>query len=977
MTDLGTILQTGLAGSYTIERELGRGGMAMVFLARDLKHDRLVALKVLDPELAASVGSERFLREIRVAARLQHPHILTVHDSGEVAATGGGPALLWYTMPYVEGESLRDRLSREGQLPVAEAVTIAREAADALGHAHEHGIIHRDIKPENLLLAGGHVAVADFGIARALGSEAQQLTGTGLAVGTPAYMSPEQATGDAAVDARADVYALGCVLYEMLAGEPPWTGPTPMQVITRAMTEPYRPLHTVRSAVPPAVERVVATALARVPADRFANGTGMARALDAAVVTPTAMPTIDAVVPDQPQPRRSRWPMVAAITALALLLLLVLFYLPSRDNRGTVLGDNLVAVAPFELVSSDADLAVWSDGMVDVLARYFDGAGTLRAVAPTRAIRAWDGRADRESAGRFGRKMGARYVVYGQVIGGADSVRLTASLLDLSDSTEMATRDWRGAAARMDRLADSLATMFLDVLGRTRELGQVRRDPLGTSDPLAVREFLSGMRDLRRASYASAADHFTRSIAHDTGFVLGRLYGSHARGWLTAANDSIAIRLRLEAGARNRGLTRRDSLMVLADSLAAAQYLRFDSGLGPDFTRAARMAQVMDTALASYPDDPDVIYRITDENYHLNLLGKSQRWHYQNFRRATALDPQSALAFEHAVELSPMFEPPDTTLALVRNMLAVPGLPDEKRQALRMVEFFFDPSVPVAAKQTAMDTASADLMRRAQRFTEWTVDTLGLMLARTRARRFPEAPGVPELLVEQLLYHGRLSEAVSALERVRSPNQRRYLARELASLDALPVARFDSLNDAGWDSPSPFGPLTGLSIWVATGDTARLGRLQRRVDSVAGAAPPEVRQELEPAADFIRAMLSLARGDSTAARRRTPRIENAPLGLQAETPFGLLPAELTLAFDPEDRAWALLQSRQSGAPEPDAVIWRLYRARLAEKRGERAIAIDNYGFVARLWRDAEEPLAGLAREAREALVRLNAEPRTR
>jgi hypothetical protein len=370
-----------------------------------------------------------------------------------------------------------------------------------------------------------------------------------------------------------------------------------------------------------------------------------------------------------------------------------------------------------------------------------------------------------------------------------------------------------------------------------------------------------------------------------------------------------------------------------------------------------------------------VIYRITDENFHLNLLGKSQRWHYENFRRAAALDPHSALAFEHAVELSPMFEPPDTTLALVRNMLSVPGLPEEKRQSLQLVESLFDPAVPGQAKQAAMDTASADVMRLAQRFTTWTIDTLGLMMARTRARRFPEVSSTPGLLVEQLLYHGRLSEAVTALERVQIPNQRRYLARELASLGVLPVATFDSLNDVAWDSPSPFAPLMGLSIWVAAGDTARLGRLYQRIDSLAGVAPPEVKQELGPVTDFLRAMLSLARGDSTAAARRTPRIENAPVGLQAETPFGLLVIELALAFDPEDRTWALLQSRQSGAPEPEAVIWRLYRARLAEKRGERAIAIDDYAFVARLWQDAEEPLAGFAREARLALARLNAEPR--
>src|SRR5437867_1641332 len=217
MADQLARLQAALADRYTIERELGRGGMATVYLAQDLKHHRKVAIKVLKPELAAALGPERFLQEIEIAAGLTHPHILPLHDSGE--ATG----LLYYVMPYVEGETLRNRLDRAGQLPVAEAVQIVREVADALSHAHSHDVVHRDIKPENILLEAGHAVVSDFGIARAIRAAAgASLTATGLAVGTPAYMSPEQAAGDSVLDGRSDVYALGCVLYEMLAGEPPF-----------------------------------------------------------------------------------------------------------------------------------------------------------------------------------------------------------------------------------------------------------------------------------------------------------------------------------------------------------------------------------------------------------------------------------------------------------------------------------------------------------------------------------------------------------------------------------------------------------------------------------------------------------------------------------------------------------------------------------------------------------------------------------
>jgi serine/threonine protein kinase len=226
MTDVRQMLQEGLADRYTVERELGRGGMAAVFLARDLRHDRLVALKVLHPELAMSIGTDRFAREIRFAARLQHPHILPVHDSGDLPGTGGRPTLLWFSMPYVDGESLRERLNRDRQLPLADAIRITRQVSDALEYAHRQGLIHRDIKPENILLSGGHALVADFGVARALTAgtgEHAALTGTGLAIGTPAYMSPEQATGSiiAPICTRWAACSTRCWPASRPSGEPP------------------------------------------------------------------------------------------------------------------------------------------------------------------------------------------------------------------------------------------------------------------------------------------------------------------------------------------------------------------------------------------------------------------------------------------------------------------------------------------------------------------------------------------------------------------------------------------------------------------------------------------------------------------------------------------------------------------------------------------------------------------------------------
>jgi len=276
VSDVTRALNGVLAERYRVERELGTGGMATVYLAEDVRHHRKVALKVLHPELSAVLGPERFLKEIELTASLQHPHILPLFDSGEAAGQ------LYYVMPFVDGETLRTRLERERQLPIAEAVRLATEVADALSYAHGRGVIHRDVKPENVLLQGGHALVADFGIALAVQQAGgQRMTQTGLSLGTPQYMSPEQAMGDKAIDARSDIYALGAVTYEMLVGEPPFSGPTIQSIVAKVLTERPMALTAVRDTVPPGVESAVLTALAKLPADRFPSAAEFAAALKA------------------------------------------------------------------------------------------------------------------------------------------------------------------------------------------------------------------------------------------------------------------------------------------------------------------------------------------------------------------------------------------------------------------------------------------------------------------------------------------------------------------------------------------------------------------------------------------------------------------------------------------------------------------------------------------------------------------------
>jgi serine/threonine-protein kinase len=324
-TDISEIarVRKALVATYAIERVLGEGGMATVYLATDLKHRRQVAVKVMRPELAATLGADRFLREVEIAAQLSHPHILPVHDSGDA----GG--ILYYVMPYVEGESLHERIRRETSLPVDEALRIAREVTEALAYAHGRKIIHRDIKPANIMLSAGHALVADFGIARAVGAGAgagAAITKTGLAVGTPQYMSPEQASGSGAVDARSDIFAVGCVLYEMIAGEPPFTGPTPQAIVIRSLTETPRSLSTTRDGLAPAVDAVVSRALAKNPADRWQSAGEFAKALGSAEDQMRLGPLSGARTPAQgvavevpPTPAKV-WGLFLGVSVLALAM---------------------------------------------------------------------------------------------------------------------------------------------------------------------------------------------------------------------------------------------------------------------------------------------------------------------------------------------------------------------------------------------------------------------------------------------------------------------------------------------------------------------------------------------------------------------------------------------------------------------------------------------------------------------------------
>jgi len=499
MADFHATLRAALADRYVIERELGRGGMATVYLTRDLKYRRLVALKVLSPVLAASLGADRFIREIELAARLQHPHIVPVFDSGDAVG------ILWYTMPYVEGETLRARLERERQLPLDEAVRIASEAARALEYAHQHGVLHRDVKPENLLLTtDGSTLVADFGIARP-SNETGGLTVTGLVVGTPGYMSPEQAAGERTLDARSDVYALGCVLYEMLAGEMPYSGPNAQAILAKRLSEPVPRLGATRD-VPAAIEQTVSRALARVPADRFATAAEFLRALQG-----IAMPRHRRVV--------SRMWILAA--ALVLVVVAASAVLVRSRGGGAAAAPATAAVLPFADLSDAKDQAYFSDGLTDELITALSRVEGMRVAGRTSSFQ-FKGR--EIDVADVGRRLHVDAVLEGSVRRSGNRLRITAQLVSTRDGyqlwSEAYDRELKDVFAVQEDIARAIISALQVKLG-ARGSGALRSRP--TTDLAAHDLYLKGRfawNQRTTAGMQEAVRYLEQAVARDSGFAL-------------------------------------------------------------------------------------------------------------------------------------------------------------------------------------------------------------------------------------------------------------------------------------------------------------------------------------------------------------------------------------------------------------------------------------------------------------------------
>ncbi len=606
MTDSGAVspllatLAQHLQDRYGLQRELGRGGMATVFLAEDLKHHRQVAIKVLHPEIAEAIGVDRFLREIEIAARLQHPHILPLYDSGKA-----GP-YLFYVMPYVEGESLRDLLNREKQLSQEDTIRITTEVASALGYAHVHGIVHRDIKPENIMLSGGTAVVADFGIARAAaGAEsAQSLTKTGTVIGTPAYMSPEQSAGVAEIDGRSDQYSLACVVYEMLVGEPPFTGPTAQAILARHSLDHVSPPSIVRESIPETMEGAILRALAKTPADRFPTVIMFAEALARpSTVTAASRRITKASRP----PGWGRWRRMAVWAAPVVFLAIVwagraLWPRGRSAPPGGGLDPKHIAVLYFEDLTPRKELAYLADGLTEALITDLKRVSGLDVISKNGVAPYRDPDVPPDSIARV---LSVGTLVRGSVEAAGDRFRVSVRLIDGANGADFRRASFEKPKGRLLDLRDSLAADVADFLRqRLGEEIRLREEEAGTKSPEAwafVQQAQAVLKTVNPNDAAGAAAAYARADS-----LLAAAEGGDGT-WLEPIIQRARVasqRARLEREPRvigqwlDQGLRHAERALAMdpesPDALEARgtiRFRRFSLGLEPDPAAADRLVE--------------------------------------------------------------------------------------------------------------------------------------------------------------------------------------------------------------------------------------------------------------------------------------------------------------------------------------------------------------------------------------------------
>jgi serine/threonine-protein kinase len=949
MEDLRAVLETHLSDTHRVVRQLGSGGMATVFLVTDTKHDRQVALKVLRPEVAGAVGAGRFLREIETAARLTHPHLLPLHDSGQIGD------LLYYSMPFVDGESLRSRIDREGALPIADAVSIATECADGLSYAHEHGIIHRDVKPGNILLSADHAVLADFGIARALEEAAEpSLTTQGVAVGTVGYMSPEQATGEGAVDERSDVYAVGCVLYEMLTGERPFAGRTRVATIARQLAGPPTPVAVLRPEVPEALRDVVARCLARTPADRFLSADELRAALRRIQGALGTLPITGSTIEGRGRGRALLG--TAAVVAVTLAGLLLV-----RSDAGILSGAELdptkIVVFPLanrgggENAGADVALMIGNALVHTDPLRWIDGWEQL-----TPSERGDPSMVTSARALAIARERGAAHYLTGALAWSDDSVTVRLILHDAKgDSvTGQASASGLADSGAASRLGLQSAMTILPILvdpGRRVDLS-----PLTERAPAAVALWMQGDRAYREARFGEALELYQRAVGLDSLLTLAALKGGLAASW--RERPELAMDLL--------------DLAVRHDSILPAGHRAFAHGLRAHEAGEADLAiERFREALAVQPDWAEAWAAIGETYRHLFPdSAVEMEFGRRAFAEAVRLDSTFSPALVHLAEAAIASGDLDRGRSLLQRVQAAGAEPSAVDWVVLMEACAAPPRVreeipraPAAAVILASQQLAAggrhlrcgetgfvgvlerDDLNRAER---WSA-TMGLMGVLTIENRVEELAGL-------------LDETLAAGE---GSTRFLYALGVAAGIDLRDrAAAVDAEAEAMW---APDYEATGPhTLWLLTlwnsleGDLAAAEVLSGRLAEVAEeGADPLVRV----LADAARAHVMTARGDSAAALSALQSLDPAfgrvllDYGLvEPLAPERMLLAELLLADGEAEEAYRTAALFD----HPGAAIFVPFVARSLELRARAARAMPGREWAERA-RNAEERLEMLGR----------------
>jgi serine/threonine-protein kinase len=966
MEDIATPLQQSLGDQYRLIRELGGGGMSYVFLAEEASLGRQVVVKVLPPELTSEASIARFKREAALTAQIQHPNILPV------LAFGARDGLLYYVTPFVAGESLRHRLERTGPLPVDEAVQLTREVADALAAAHAHGVIHRDIKPENIFLSNGHAVLGDFGIARALDPDdvsatpsGTRLTAVGQSMGTPGYMSPEQAAGDDTVDARSDIYSLAVVAFELLAGVPPFTGRSARAVMAAHLNQTPKPVTEYRHDVPAPVSAALARALAKEPAQRFSSAAEFRDALGAAGGV------------------RIRARPIAVVAALVLLAALgvAAWLLGGRGTRAT-LDDNLLAVAPFSVL--DPSLGVWKEGIVDILSANLDDAGPIRTVPPTMVVRRWNGRPDESSATELAGKVGARYVVYGRFVGaGGDSVNAVATLYDVVDKRSLGEVRVHDASSRLDRVADSLTIGLLQRLNESRPIAVVRTASIGTSSLPAIKAFLQAEQFYRRSEWDSAAAYYQVAVAADSMFAPALRHLSNALSW-THAPDREELERRYEyallAGERNHGLAPRESLLVSADSNFAALQLMLSGGVTnrSPLPYAKRLFASLEEGARRFPEDPEVLHKLADAHYHYLFFDPVVTYAdaRSEFDSSIALDSTFAPSYLHMPDLALRAQDPAAARRYVEHYLRLE--PDGSAAGyMRKLLLFLDPSVSERLNVDSLVRATSvdDAAELVSILSSW-MDPAESQVRVARALRglrtsAGDSAGVAkqahQALSMALAERGHLDEASRMVDETPWG-----ILPQLALLGAIPPDSADALLGGIASEGKLGGMMLTLRWWAERGDTTRLRRMVARVDTTT--VPPELEQYRRMIRAAVDAHLELARRDTAAAVRELDIVPDSICSMDACFAVWYTKAQLLSAVGRDRDAMRILQHEYTNV-DPTRTLWRYERAKVAERLGERDQAARDYAYVAAAFQHADSSLQPIVQESRAALARLGDEAR--